>query len=418
MIQKPKGTLDTYGRKGYLFTFLTNYLHNFMQLYNYKYIGLPTFESSDLFMRGVGDSTDIVNKEMYTFNDKGGRSITLRPEMTASVARCLVENKIYADVSSVNKFYYIGPCFRYERPQNGRYREFNQFGIEAFGAKNPALDAEVISVGVRFLSNIGLDNLTVKLNTLGDKESRKQYHDALVKYFEKGIDSLCDDCKDRYKKNPLRILDCKVDADNDLIKNAPKTINYLNEESKKYFEDLKKCLDEMNIKYELDSNLVRGLDYYTHTVFEVVSDLKNLGPASTILGGGRYDDLVETIGGPSTPGVGFALGIERMIKILESEEIEIREPNMDVYIVNMCKGNEAYKLCDTLRSNGYACEVDYLGKSMKGMFKMIDKYNPTYVLIVGENEVKGNFVTVKDNATKESNEVDIKEIVEYLDMNL
>lgn len=417
MIQKPKGTLDIYGKKGYLLAFLTNYLHNFMNLYNYEYISLPTFESSDLFLRGVGDSTDIVNKEMYTFEDKGGRSITLRPELTASTARSLIENKLYAE-NSVKKFYYIGSCFRYERPQSGRYREFNQFGIEAFGAKNPKLDAEVISVGVRFLYNIGLDNVTVKLNTLGDKESRKMYHEALIKYFEKDIDSLCEDCRERYKKNPLRILDCKVDADNELIKKAPKTVDYLNDESKKYFEDLKDCLDDMDIKYEFDPSLVRGLDYYTHTVFEVVSDLKNLGPASTILGGGRYDDLTETIGGPSIPGVGFALGLERMIQIIESEEIKVDEPKMDVYIINMYDGNDAYALCDNLRSNGFACEIDYLGKNMKGQFKQVDKYNPTYVIIMGEDEVKGNYVTLKDNATKESKEIKIKDLVDHLNMNI
>ena len=418
MIQKPKGTLDQYGKEGYTLAYLTNYLHNFMHLYNYDYINLPTFESSDLFMRGVGESSDIVNKEMYTFTDKGGRSITLRPEMTASTARSLIENKIYNEVTTVNKFYYIGPCFRYERPQNGRYREFNQFGIEAFGAKNPALDAEVISVGVRFLSSLGLDNLTVKLNTLGDKNSRQIYREALVKYFEKGIDTLCEDCKQRYKKNPLRILDCKVDGDNDLIKNAPKTVDYLNDESKKYFENLKKCLEDMDIKYEFDSSLVRGLDYYTHTVFEVVSDLKNLGPASVILGGGRYDDLVSTIGGPDVPGVGFALGLERMITIIEEEEIGIEKPSLDVYVMNMVEGNDAYKLCDLLRTNNISCEVDYLNKSMKGKFKQVDKLNPTFTIMLGENEVNNNFVTIKDNATKESKEVNNEDLIDYLSVNL
>ena len=417
MIQKPKGTLDLYGRKGYLLAFLTSYLHEFMHLYNYEYIEMPTFENSELFLRGVGDSTDIVNKEMYTFLDKSDRSMTLRPEMTASTARSLIENKMYGD-NNLRKFYYIGSCFRYERPQSGRYREFHQFGIEAYGTKNPKLDAEVISVGVRFLSKIGLDNVRVKLNTLGDKESRKMYHDALVKYFEKDIDSLCDDCKERYKKNPLRILDCKVDADNDLIKNAPKTVDFLNDESKKYFEELKKCLEDMDIEYEFDPNLVRGLDYYTHTVFEVVSDLKNLGPASTILGGGRYDDLVSTIGGPDVPGVGFALGLERMIQIIEEEEIEIPNPKNDIYILNLTDDNYAFVLCDELRQNCFACEVDYMGKNMKGQFKQVDKYAPMYTIIIGDDEVKGDFVTLKDNATKESKQIKKKELIEYLNVNI
>ena len=325
MIQKPKGTVDYYEDYGYNLSFLISYLNSFMSVYNYNYIKTPSFEVSELFYRGVGETTDIVNKETYDFKDKGNREMTLRPEVTAGVVRSYIENKMYAE-GLLKKFYYIGSCFRYERPQSGRFREFMQFGVEAFGSKNACMDAEVISIAYRFLSNIGLDNLVVKLNTLGDKESREAYREALVKHFEGGIDSLCDTCKERYLKNPLRILDCKVDSENDLIKNAPKTVDYLNEESKKFYEDLKSCLDDLDIPYEEDSRLVRGLDYYTHTVFEIVSDLKELGPASTICGGGRYDNLVETLGGPSTPGVGFALGLDRLLKIIENEEIRIDKP--------------------------------------------------------------------------------------------
>lgn len=412
MIQKPKGTVDYYGDYGYNLSFLISYLNSFMSVYNYNYIKTPSFEVSELFYRGVGETTDIVNKETYDFKDKGNREMTLRPEVTAGVVRSYIENKMYAE-GLLKKFYYIGSCFRYERPQSGRFREFMQFGVEAFGSKSACMDAEVISIAYRFLSNIGLDNLVVKLNTLGDKESREAYREALVKHFEDGIDSLCDTCKERYLKNPLRILDCKVDSENDLIKNAPKTVDYLNEESKKFYEDLKSCLDDLDIPYEEDSRLVRGLDYYTHTVFEIVSDLKELGPASTICGGGRYDNLVETLGGPSTPGVGFALGLDRLLKIIESEEIRIDKPKIDAYILNMSETNDAFMIADELRSEGFVIELDYLGKNMKGQFKQVDKFNPSYVIIVGEDEVKGDYVTIKDNLTKESEKVKRINLIDF-----
>ena len=412
MIQKPKGTVDYYEDYGYNLSFLISYLNSFMSVYNYNYIKTPSFEVSELFYRGVGETTDIVNKETYDFKDKGNRKMTLRPEVTAGVVRSYIENKLYAE-GLLKKFYYIGSCFRYERPQSGRFREFMQFGVEAFGSKNACMDAEVISIAYRFLSNIGLDNLVVKLNTLGDKESRESYREALIKHFEGGIDSLCDTCKERYLKNPLRILDCKVDSENDLIKNAPKTVDYLNEESKKFYEDLKSCLDDLDIPYEEDSRLVRGLDYYTHTVFEIVSDLKELGPASTICGGGRYDNLVETLGGPSTPGVGFALGLDRLLKIIESEEIRIDKPKIDAYILNMSETNDAFMIADELRSEGFVIELDYLGKNMKGQFKQVDKFNPSYVIIVGEDEVKGDYVTIKDNLTKESEKVKRINLIDF-----
>lgn len=413
MIQKPKGTMDVYGSEGYKLSFLTSYLNSFMSLYNYRYIKTPTFENTELFYRGVGETTDIINKETYDFKDKGNRDMTLRPELTAGVVRSFIENKMYAE-PYVNKFYYIGSCFRYERPQSGRLREFTQFGVEAFGAKNPCLDAEVISIAYRFLSNLGIDNMTVKLNTLGDSESRSMYRQALLDYFKDDINSLCETCQERYKKNPLRILDCKEDSENPLILNAPKTTEYLNDESKKYFEDLKSCLEDLEIPYEEDTKLVRGLDYYTHTVFEIVSDLKELGPASTICGGGRYDNLVETLNGPSTPGVGFGLGIERLLKIIDSEELTIDEPKIDAYILNMSETNDAYMIADELRSEGFIIELDYLKKNMKGQFKHVDKLNPSYIIIVGEDEIKGDYVTVKDNLTKESEQVKRINLIDYM----
>lgn len=414
MIQKPKGTMDIYNEEGYKLAFLTSYLHNFMNLYNYNYIKTPTFENSELFYRGVGETTDIVNKETYDFIDKGNRNMTLRPEFTAGVVRSFIENKIYSNVTTINKFYYIGSCFRYERPQSGRLREFTQFGVEAFGSVNPALDVEIISIAYRFLSKLGLEDMKVKINTLGDKESRKMYHEALTNYFSDKLSDLCDTCKERFNKNPLRILDCKIDEEKDIIKNAPKTIDYLNEESKKYYEELKSCLDDLDIPYIEDTKLVRGLDYYTHTVFEIVSDLKELGKAATICGGGRYDNLVETLDGPSTPGVGFALGMERLLKIIESEEIIIDKPKIDAFILNQSETNDAYMIADELRNEGFIIELDYLKKNMKGQFKQIDKLNPNYIIIVGENEVKKAFVTIKDNLTKESEEVKRIDLLDYM----
>lgn len=414
MIQKPKGTLDIYGSDGKKLAFLTSYLNSFMETYNYNYIKTPTFEVSELFYRGVGETTDIVNKETYDFKDKGGRDLTLRPEFTAGVVRSFIENKMYTNVTTLNKFYYIGSCFRYERPQQGRYRELTQFGVEAFGASNPALDVEVISIAYRFLSKLGLDNMKVKINTLGDKESRKMYHDALTEYFKDKLDDLCDTCKERYYKNPLRILDCKEDGEKDIVINAPKTVDYLNETSKKYYEELKSCLDDLDIPYREDSKLVRGLDYYTHTVFEIVSDLKELGPASTICGGGRYDNLVETLGGPSTPGVGFGLGIERLLKIIDSEDIRIEFPKIDAYILNLSDTNDAYMIADELRGEGFIIELDYFGKNMKGQFKQVDKFNPNYIIIVGEDEIKGDYVTIKDNLTKESEKVKRINLLDFM----
>ena len=418
MLQKPKGTMDLYGSDGENFVYLTNYLDKFMSFYNYKYIKTPMFEVSELFKRGVGETTDIVNKETYDFIDKGSREMTLRPELTAGTVRSLIENKLYTENTMLNKFYYIGSCFRYERPQSGRLREFTQFGVEVFGVSNPFVDAEVISVAYNFLNNIGIKNMKVKINTLGDSESRKLYRDALMKHLEKDISSLCETCQERYIKNPLRILDCKIDGESEVIKNAPKTVDYLTTESSEYFEKLKNILESLEIPYEVDTSLVRGLDYYTHTVFEIVSDLKDLGPASTICGGGRYDNLCETLGGPSIGGVGFALGIERLLKIIESEELTIPKNKVDVYIMNLSKDNFAYKLCDDLRNNGFITEIDYLDKNIKGKYKQVDKYNPTLIITVGDEEISNDIVKIKDNATKEEINIKLNDVIDYLNVNL
>lgn len=416
MLQKPKGTLDIYGEDGKIFDYISNYTSAFMSLYNYEFIKLPTFESTELFYRGVGDTTDIVNKETYDFLDKSNRKMTLRPEMTAGTARCLIEDKLYAE--GVKKFYYLGSCFRYERPQSGRLREFTQFGIECFNVSNPKVDAEVISLAYRYLSGLGLTNLVVKLNSLGNKESRKEYNEVIKEYLSKDYDNLCDTCKERLSKNPLRILDCKYDGEREYIKNAPKTLDYLNEESKSYFEEVKSSLESLGIPFVEDSTLVRGLDYYSHTVFEIISNIPELGKANTLCGGGRYDGLVELLGGPSTPGIGFAMGIERIIILLKELECYVPDRELDVFVMNLDNTNYAFQIIDDLRLSEFSVETDYTGKNMKGMWKLVDKLNPKFVLIIGEDERVNDYITVKDNITKEETKVKTSDLIDYLNTNI
>lgn len=416
MLQKPKGTLDIYGEDGKIFDYISNYTSAFMSLYNYEFIKLPTFESTELFYRGVGDTTDIVNKETYDFLDKSNRKMTLRPEMTAGTARCLIEEKLYAE--GVKKFYYLGSCFRYERPQSGRLREFTQFGIECFNVSNPKVDAEVISLAYRYLSGLGLTNLVVKLNSLGNKESRKEYNKVIKEYLSKDYDNLCDTCKERLSKNPLRILDCKYDGEREYIKNAPKTLDYLNEESKSYFEEVKSSLESLGIPFIEDSTLVRGLDYYSHTVFEIISDIPDLGKANTLCGGGRYDGLIELLGGPSTPGIGFAMGIERIIILLKELECYVPDRELDVFVMNLDNTNYAFQIIDDLRLSEFSVETDYTGKNMKGMWKLVDKLNPKFVLIIGEDERVNDYITVKDNITKEETKVKTSDLIDYLNTNI
>ena len=416
MLQKPKGTLDIYGEDGKIFDYISNYTSAFMSLYNYEFIKLPTFESTELFYRGVGDTTDIVNKETYDFLDKSNRKMTLRPEMTAGTARCLIEDKLYTE--GVKKFYYLGSYFRYERPQSGRLREFTQFGIECFNVSNPKVDAEVISLAYRYLSGLGLTNLVVKLNSLGNKESRKEYNEVIKEYLSKDYDNLCDTCKERLSKNPLRILDCKYDGEREYIKNTPKTLDYLNEESKSYFEEVKESLESLGIPFVEDSTLVRGLDYYSHTVFEIISDIPELGKANTLCGGGRYDGLVELLGGPSTPGIGFAMGIERIIILLKELECYVPDKELDVFVMNLDNTNYAFQIIDDLRLSEFSVETDYTGKNMKGMWKLVDKLNPKFILIIGEDERVNDYITVKDNITKEETKVKTSDLIDYLNTNI
>ncbi len=415
-MQKPKGTLDMYGKDGKIFDFLYDYTSNFMNLYNYEFIKIPTFEYTELFYRGVGETTDVVNKETYDFVDKGGRNITLRPEFTAGVVRSYIENKMYTE--GVVKLYYFGSAFRYERPQSGRLREFTQMGVEAFGIKNPYFDAEVISLAYNYLKGLGITDLKVYINTLGDKTSRESYNKVIKEYLEKDYDNLCDTCRERLNKNPLRILDCKYDGEREYIKNSPKTIDYLNQESSEYFDKVKNALEALDIPYEIDSTLVRGLDYYTHTIFEIKSDLEFLGKANTLCGGGRYDNLVSNLDGPEEAGIGFALGIERIMTVMKELETIVPENDIDIFVMNLDNSLYALQVIDDLRRSGFSVETDYTLKNIKGLWKLVDKYNPTYVLIIGEDEEKSGLITVKDNLTKEEIKVKSSELIDYLDMNI
>lgn len=418
MIQKPKGTYDVYGDKSKKILYLENLMKNLMETYNYEYVRTPLFESSELFHRGVGETTDIVTKETYDFIDRGERHMTLRPEGTAGVVRSFIENKMYAEVTQPVKCWYYGPMYRYERPQSGRFREFYQFGCEVFGSSNPLNDAEIISIPVNFYRLLGLKGIKVNINSLGDKQSREQYRNALIEYFRPHIDELCDDCKCRFEKNPLRILDCKIDKDKEIMKNAPKTIDYLNEESKKHFEDVKKYLDALQIEYKVNTNLVRGLDYYSHTVFEVEASVEGFGSQNVLCGGGRYDNLVENIGGPATKGVGFAMGIERLLTALEFENINLNENNnVDVYVIPVDESikYDASSLVMSLRLNGFKVDMDYMNRNMKSNFKQADRINAKYIIIIGEDEVKTNTLTIKNNKTKEEHKINLEDVVEFLD---
>ncbi len=420
MIQKPKGTYDIYGENARQVLYLRKLIQALMDKYNYKYFQTPIFEMSELFHRGVGETTDIVSKETYDFVDRGNRNMTLRPEGTAGLVRCFIENKLYAG-SMPLKAWYFGSMFRYERPQSGRNREFTQFGVETFGSADPMMDAEVISIIVNLFGLLGLKGIKVNINTLGDVKSRLNYREALLDYFRPYIKNLCSDCQTRYEKNPLRILDCKIDGTNEIMKNVPKISDYLSEESKEHFEKVKNYLSAMGIEYVVDDKLVRGLDYYTHTVFEVEADIKDFGSQNVLGAGGRYDNLVETVGGPKTPGVGFAIGIERLLLALKAEDIKIdSDEPLDIYAIPYSEAEKAYvmSLVNNLRLNGFNVDMDYFGRNIKNNFKHSEKLGAKFVMIIGEDEVKNNIVTLKDNATKEEYKIEIENLIEFLDLKI
>ena len=416
MITKQKGTYDIYGDLAKKRMYVNDVLNALCEKYNYGYIETPVFEASELFHRGVGETTDMVQKETYDFVDRGERNITLRPEGTAGVVRWFVENKLYGNLTDPVKVYYNMKMYRYERPQSGRNREFTQWGFEMFGSDTVEADAEVVSLAYNAYRLLGLDDVKIQLNTLGDNESRANYREALVKYFEPHINDLCEDCQERFKKNPLRILDCKVDAESDIIKNAPKTIDYLNEESLNRFNRLKELLDLMDIPYNVNTNLVRGLDYYNHVVFEVT-----LRDSYALGGGGRYNGLVEQLDGPSTPGVGFAMGYDRTILAMEEEGVNIPIKNdIDLYILAVSESERetAAYLTQDLRLNGFIVETDLMNKGLKGQFKSVDRFNAKYLIVLNDEDLQKNEVVIKDNATKEEERVLLNDLVEYLDTHM
>ncbi|MBO6145253.1 MAG: histidine--tRNA ligase [Bacilli bacterium] len=416
MIQKIKGTYDVYGDLSKKHDYVKKLFQAVCESYNYSYIETPLLERSELFHRGVGETTDIVTKETYDFVDRGGRDNTIRPEGTAGVARCIIENKLYNELPL--KLWYYGCMYRYERPQKGRYRELRQMGIEAYGSHNPIMDAEVISLGANFLKELGLKDVVVKLNSIGKAETRNKYREALINHFKANIDEFCDDCKERLEKNPLRILDCKIDSNNELIKNAPSILDYLNDEEKEYFEKVKEYLDILDIDYIVDSSLVRGLDYYTETVFEYVTKENEFG---SIGGGGRYDGLLKSLDGPECPAVGFAFGFDRIISEIESKELNLNlNDELDCYILTITENenNYALSLAEKLRMCGFKIDMDLSGKSMKAKFKEADRYKAKQIMIIGEEEVKNEEVTLRDNLTKEETKVKVDNIIDYFDVNL
>ena len=416
MITKQKGTYDIYGLDAKKRMYVNDILDAICQKYNYGRIETPVFEASELFHRGVGETTDMVQKETYDFKDRGDREITLRPEGTAGVVRWFIENKLYGNMSDPVKVYYNMKMYRYERPQSGRQREFTQWGFECFGSDDAMADAEVISLAYNAYRLMGLDNVTVKLNTIGDIESRENYKKALKEYLEPHINELCEDCRERFNKNPLRILDCKVDAGSEILENVPKIKDYLNEESLARYNKLKELLDLMDINYVEDDKLVRGLDYYTHMVFEIVLD-----DSYALGGGGRYNGLVETLGGPSVPAVGFAMGFDRAMQMIEEKNIEIPvNDDVDVYLLYVSedeKDTAAY-LAQDLRLNGFIVETDLMNKSLKAQFKSVDRFNSKYLIVLNDNDLAEDKVTIKDNKTKEEEKVSINDLVDYLDMHM
>lgn len=410
--QKPKGTQDLLPGTVEKWQYVEAKARDICRRFNYKEIRTPIFEQTELFQRGVGETTDIVAKEMYTFLDKSARSMTLRPEGTAGVVRAYVENKLYGE-PDVTKLYYIGPMFRYEQPQAGRYRQLHQFGIEAFGSADPAIDAEVIALGYLFYKELGLKDVVVELNSVGNAPSRAVYREKLQAYLKPMLPSLCKDCQERYERNPLRILDCKVDQEK--FADAPSIIDSLDDECRSHFETVQSLLTRMGIEYRLNHRLVRGLDYYTHTAFEFKAG--GIGAIDTIGGGGRYNGLVGAIGGPDQPGVGLGLGLERALLVLEAQGIElpVSEP-LDVYLISLGEQaeRETVKLLFELREAGLRADRDYQGRKLKAQLKSADRLGAKFAAILGDDELAQGVITLKNLASGEQETVALGELAAKL----
>lgn len=382
-IQAPKGTKDLLPKESYKWQYLENKLRTLAAAYGCGEIRTPMFESTELFTRGVGETTDVVQKEMYTFEDKGGRSITLKPEGTAPAVRAFIENSLYNDAQPTKMYYFI-PAFRYENVQKGRLRQFHQFGVEVFGSEDASIDAEIISLAMRFFSELGIKGLELNINSIGCPKCRKVYNEALQKYLKENYDNLCDVCKSRFEKNPMRILDCKSSECKKIVENAPVMLDYICDDCKEHFDKLKTYFAALNIEYKIDPRIVRGLDYYTKTVFEIINN------DITVCGGGRYDGLIEEIGGPKLPAFGFGLGLERLIMTLAQEGIEIPKPRLiDLFIASMDEQSkiEALKLADALRKTGVKCECNHMSRNVKAQMKYSNKLEAAYTIVLGETEL-------------------------------
>lgn len=414
--QNPKGTYDVSPEMAAKYQQLEGTLESLAHFYGYEEIRTPIFEDTGVFKR-ENDSSDMVNKEMYTFSMNGKDSFTLRPEGTAGVVRSYVQNKMYANADQPVKMYYYGPMFRHEHPQKGRYRQFEQFGIECIGAKSPMLDAEGIALGYSMIKTLGLSNVRVRINSLGDDESRKNYRAKLTEYFRPHAEELCADCKRRLEQNPLRILDCKVDADNPVMKDVPLISDSLNEPSKEYFREVLACLDALDIPYVIDPKLVRGLDYYTDTVFEVENITGKAGAQATVFAGGRYDGLVSYFGGPEVSGFGFAMGMERLILLAEDEGVKLDEkPKTDVYVMSLGNvGTKPLELATEARALGYITDFNYAPRSLKAQFKTVDRLDAKITVIAGESELAEGKVNIKNNRTKEQVTVSLEDYADTLD---
>ena len=415
LTKAPRGTKDITPKDAYKWNYVENKFREICSLFGYEEMRTPVFEHTELFKRSVGDTTDIVQKEMYSFTDKGGRDITLKPEGTAGVVRAFIENKLYADTQPT-KLFYITPCFRYERPQAGRQRQFHQFGIEALGSDKPSLDAEVIALAVQFFTEVGLKDLAVSINSVGCPTCRAEYNARLKEYLDKKSDVLCETCLERKDKNPMRVIDCKNPTCKENLKDIPFMVDHICDDCKDHFEKLQTYLKEMDINFVVDKTIVRGLDYYKKTAFEIISN--DIGSQSTVCGGGRYDGLVEQLGGPKgVSGIGFGLGAERLLLTMENNNIEIENPYAtDIFIVTI--GDEAktksFKLLKDLRTNHISAENDHLDRSVKAQFKYSDKINAKFTIVIGDDELANDTATLKNMSTSEQTTIKLSEIVQEL----
>ena len=415
----PRGTKDITPKDVYKWHYVEKKFREICALYGYEEIRTPIFEHTEVFARSVGDTTDVVQKEMYSFTDRGDRQLSLKPEGTAGVIRSFIENKMYADTQPT-KLYYITPCFRYERPQAGRQRQFHQFGIEVLGSDGPSVDAEVISLAVQFFNEMGLKNLSVNINSVGCPTCREEYNRKLKEYLDKKVDVLCETCLERKDKNPMRVIDCKNPHCKENLQDIPFMIDHLCDDCKEHFEKLQTYLKEMDINYVVDKTIVRGLDYYKKTAFEIISN--DIGSQSTVCGGGRYDGLVEMLGEPKgISGIGFGLGVERLLLTLENNNIEIENPkSTDIYIATIgdAAKTKSFKLIKDLRSNHISADNDHLDKSLKAQFKYSDKLNAKYTVVIGDDELANDTATLKNMKTSEQTTIKLSELVDELKKRL